>query len=76
MSITPTNLRKDIFNILDTLYDSGEVLEINRNGHIFKLIPPKKESKLDRLISHNDAVIGDSDDFISYDWSGEWKPSI
>ena len=76
MTITPTDFRKDLFNLLDMLLDTGKVLEINRNGHIFKVIPPKKIKKLDRLTAHKDAVVGDSDDFISMDWSSEWKPSI
>jgi len=76
MSITPTSLRKDIFNILDRLYESGETLEIERNGHIFKLVPPKKMKKLDKLEAHDEVVVGDSEELVSYDWSGEWKPSI
>lgn len=76
MTITPTDFRKDLFNLLDSILVSGKVLEINRNGHIFKVIPPKKRSKLDRLIAHPDAVVGNSDDFIDIDWSSEWKPSI
>ena len=76
MTITPTDFRKDLFNLLDKILDTGKVLEINRNGHIFKVIPPKKTKKLDRLVAHEDAVVGDSDDFIDIDWSHEWKPSI
>ena len=76
MTITPTDFRKDLFNLLDMLLDTGKTLEINRNGHIFKVIPPIKTKKLDRLTPHKDAVVGNSDDFISMDWSNEWKPSI
>ncbi len=76
MTITPTDFRKNLFNLLDTLLDTGKVLEINRNGHIFKVIPPKKTKKLDRLVPHKDAVVGNSDDFIDMDWSKEWKVSI
>jgi len=76
MTITPTDFRKDLFNLLDTILTTGKTLEINRNGHIFKVIPPKKIKKLDRLIPHPDAVVGDSSDFVSIDWSSEWKPSI
>ena len=76
MIITPTDFRKDLFNLLDSILASGKVLEINRNGHIFKVIPPKKSCKLDRLVAYPDAVVGNSDDFISMDWSSEWKPSI
>ena len=76
MVITPTDFRKNLFNLLDTLLETGKVLEINRNGHIFKVIPPKKTKKLDRLVPHKDAVNGNSDDFIDMDWSKEWKVSI
>ncbi|RUM61289.1 MAG: hypothetical protein DSZ03_08780, partial [Sulfurimonas sp.] len=48
--------RKDLFKLLDMLLETGKVLEINRNGQIFKVIPPKKIKKLDRLIAHQDAI--------------------
>ena len=76
MTITPTDFRKDLFNLLDMILDTGKVLEIKRNGHIFKVIPPKKTKKTDKLIPHKDAVVGNSDDLIDMDWSHEWKPSI
>ena len=37
----------------------------------FKVISPKKEKKLDRLIAHRDAIVGNSDDFVSMDWSND-----
>ena len=76
MTITPTDFRKDLFNLLDTILATGKTLEINRNGHIFKVVPPKKSQKLDRIVAHKDAVVGDSDELVSIDWSSEWKPSI
>ena len=76
MTMTPTDFKKDLFDLLDTILATGKVLEIERNGHIFKVIPPKRTKKIDRLIAHSDAVIGDSDDFVSMDWSSRWKPSI
>jgi N-acyl-D-aspartate/D-glutamate deacylase len=76
MTITPTEFRKDLFNLLDMLLETGKTLDINRNGQLFKVIPPQKIKKLDRLASHPDAVVGDSDDLVSIDWSDAWKPSI
>ncbi len=76
VTITPTDFRKDLFNLLDSLLETGKILEINRNGHIFKVIPPKRTKKLDRLVPHRDAVIGNSDDLVEMDWSREWIPSI
>jgi hypothetical protein len=76
MTVTPTDFRKNLFSLLDSILQNGKVLEINRNGHIIKVVPPKKSKKIDRLVPHEDAVGGESDDFVSMDWSGEWKPSI
>ena len=76
MTVTPTEFRKNLFSLLDSILQNGKVLEINRNGHIIKVIPPKKSKKIDRLVPHEDAVVGESDDLVSMDWSGEWKPSI
>ncbi len=39
----------------------------------FKVISPKKEKKLDRLIAHRDTVVGNSDNFVSMDWSNDRK---
>jgi hypothetical protein len=76
MTVTPTDFRKNLFSLLDGILQNGKVLEINRNGHIIKVVPPRKSKKIDRLVPHEDAVVGESDDFVSMDWSGEWKPSI
>jgi len=76
LTVAPTDFRKDPFKFLDMILDTGKVLEINRNGQIFKVIPPKKSKKLDKLTPHKDAVVGDSDDFVSMNWGDVWKPSI
>jgi len=76
MLVTPTDFRQNLFKLLDEIIQTGQTLEINRNGNIIQVIPPKKSSKLDRLVAHPDTVIGNSDEIVSIDWSGEWKPSI
>ena len=76
MTLTPTEFKNDLINLLDMMLETGKILEINKNGYIFKVIPPKKRKKLDRLTPHKDAIIGNSDDFIEMDWSKEWKPYI
>lgn len=44
---------------------------LNLWNYFFKAISPKKEKKLDKLIAHRDAVVGNSDDFVSIDWSND-----
>ena len=74
MTITPSKLREDIYNILDAVLEKGEVVEVKRKGQIIKIVPPRRRDKLASLVSHSDAVMGNSDDFVSMDWSKEWKP--
>lgn len=76
MTMTPTDFRKNLFNILDKLLESGEVLEINRNGQIFKLIPPKKQSKFDKLLWRDNVYNGTNDELINNNWGDLWKPFI
>ncbi len=74
--ITPSKLREDIYNILDSVIETGEVVEVKRKGQIIKIVPPQKAKKLDKLIQHKNVVEGDSEDLVSMDWSEAWKPSI
>lgn len=76
MTITPSKLRENLFNLLDEALESGETIEVKRKGQILKIVPPKKQSKLERLEPHPDAIVGDSEALVNLDWSREWKPFI
>ena len=76
MTITPSKLREDIYNILDTVLEKGEIIEVKRRGEIIRIMPPRKRSKLSALIPHPDAVRGESEDLVTMDWSEAWKPFI
>ena len=73
MTVTASKLRKDIYNLLDHVLETGEPLEIERKGRLLKVIPERKPSKLDRLVKH-DAIVGNPDDLVHIDWSSEWSP--
>lgn len=71
--VTPSQLRQNIYRLIDHVVDTGEPLEIHRKGHTLRLV--LDEPGLDRLgaIHTNPAVIvGDPEDLVSLDWSGEW----
>ncbi len=72
----PTELRKNIYKILDTIAETGKPVEIERNGEIFKIMCETKAGKLKRIEQkkHPKAFIGNSDDILSLDWTAEWKP--
>ncbi len=73
MPITASRLRADVYRLLDRAIETGEPLEIERNGVIVRLVPPQKRHWLDRL-QKRDAIVGDPLDLVEQDWSAEWDP--
>lgn len=72
MAITVTELRQDIFKILDSVIELGRPISVQRKGHIVQLVPPKKKHKLDNLKTR---YISDEplEAFDHIDWSHEWS---
>ncbi|HLG72825.1 MAG TPA: type II toxin-antitoxin system Phd/YefM family antitoxin [Chloroflexota bacterium] len=71
--MTATELRKNLYRLLDQVLETGEPLEIERRGQRLRIVPEQTGSKLDRLVPHPDYIAGDPEDFVHIDWSGEWK---
>jgi hypothetical protein len=71
MSIKATTLRQNIYSILDQVIESGIPVEIERKGHLLKIIAEKPHKKLERLEKH-DIIVGNPDDIIHIDWSQYW----
>jgi len=73
MQVKASNLRKNIYRLLDLVLETGEPLEIERNGRFLKVVPElRKGSKLSRLVRH-DCISGDPEEIVHLDWSGEWS---
>lgn len=73
MKTTATALRKDLYNVLDRVLETGEPVEIERNGRIVRIVADRPASRFDRLV-RRDVVVGDPGDLVAMDWSGEWTP--
>lgn len=72
MAIKASNLRKDIYRLLDQVLQTGKALKIERKGKRIKVIRDFAEGeKLARIIPH-DCIKGDPEDIVHLDWSGEW----
>jgi hypothetical protein len=72
MAITASQLRQDIYRLLDQVLSTGEPLEIERKGRTLRLVPDQPASRLSRIRVHPDVVIGDPELLVSIDWSAEW----
>lgn len=67
MSITVTELRANLYRLIDEVIETGQPLVVERNGH--KVVIERSP-----LVSRPDFVKGDPEDLVHLDWSGEWRP--
>jgi antitoxin (DNA-binding transcriptional repressor) of toxin-antitoxin stability system len=74
MVVTASELRQNIYRLLDEVLETGVPLEIERKGRRLRIVAEEPPSKLDRLVPHPDFLVGDPEDFVHIDWSHEWHP--
>lgn len=72
MEITASELRANIYKIIDHVISTGEPVEIRRKSDRVRLVPAVKRSKLERLERRDDYIKGNPEEFVHMDWSGEW----
>lgn len=72
MTVTASQLRQDIYRLLDQVLESGEPLEIVRKGRRLKLVADPPVRRLDRIVGNRESIVGDPDELVSIDWSSEW----
>jgi len=73
MPLTASKLRANIYRLLDQVLESGVPLEVERRGHLLRIVPAEG-SPLDRLPRRPDYLKGDPEELVHRDWSGEWRP--
>lgn len=70
-TVSPTELRSNIFKLLDEVLNSGIPLEINKGGRLLKIVPVEKNDKLAKLVSKPDVIVGNPDDLADIRWDKE-----
>lgn len=73
MPITATQLRRNIYRVLDEVIETGVPLEIERKGTILQIVPEEPRKKLDRL-KPRAYLRSDPEELVHLDWSREWRP--
>jgi hypothetical protein len=71
---TASKLRANIYRMLDEVLETGQPLEIERNGKTLVIAPKEEQSIWDRLPRREGFIVGDPDELIHVDWSSEWNP--
>jgi hypothetical protein len=74
MPVNATQLRANVYRLLDEILETGRPLEIERNGKVLVIAPKEAGSIWDRLPRREGAIVGDPDELIHIDWSSEWNP--
>ena len=69
-----TTLRNNIYSILDGVIESGKPVEIERKGHILKILSVDPLGKISKLKKRKTSIIeGNSNDLPNIHWEKEWK---
>ena len=77
MGITPSELRRDIYRLLDGVLDSGTPLEVERGGRLLHIVAVERSgNRLSRIRGRADGIVGDPDDLVEIDWSEHWRPQV
>lgn len=72
-TVTATELRGNIYNLLDEVLNTGVPIEINKNGKKLRIMPVDALDKLQNLISRPDVIHGNPDDLVRINWEKELK---
>ena len=67
-TVTPTELRGNIFKLLDEVLSTGVPIEINKGGRKLRIVPVGKPDKLQNIISRPDVIKGDPNDLVDIHW--------
>jgi prevent-host-death family protein len=70
-TITVTELRGNIYKLLDEVLDTGIPIEINKGDKKLRIIPVKTRNKLQNLVSRPNVIKGNPDDLVEISWEKE-----
>jgi hypothetical protein len=74
MAISASQLRANVYRLLDEVLATGQPLEIKRNDKVLVIAPKEEVSFWDRLPRRQGFIVGDPNELIHIDWSSEWNP--
>ena len=72
MKVTASQLRQNVYSILDETLETGVPVEIVRKGRVLRIVPDQKPSKLARL-KKRACIVGDLDSIVHMNWLKEWS---
>ncbi|RME74690.1 MAG: type II toxin-antitoxin system Phd/YefM family antitoxin [Chloroflexi bacterium] len=70
-TVTPTELRANIYKLLEEVLNTGVPIEINKGGRKLRIVPVEERNKLQNLVSRPSVITGDPDDLANIHWEHE-----
>jgi hypothetical protein len=70
---TASELRADVYRVLDSVLETGASVEIERKGRVLRIVADAPPSRLSRLVKRK-VLKGSADSIVHMDWSKYWKP--
>lgn len=70
-TITVTELRGNIYKLLDEVLRTGIPIEVNKGGKKLKIISSEQSNKLQNLIPRPDVINGNPEDIVNITWERE-----
>ena len=69
-TVTPTELRTNIYKLLDEVLQTGLPLEIKKGDRRLRIIPVETKGKFQNLVSRPDVIQGDPEALAKLSWEG------
>ena len=70
-TVTPTELRANIYQLLDEVLRSGVPIEVKKGDRTLRIVPVEKTDKFQNLVPRPDVIQGDPEDLVTLSWEGE-----
>ena len=67
-TVTVTELRGDIYNLLDEILATGVPLEIKKGGRKLRIVPVEPVDKFANMVFRPDVINGDPADLVHIEW--------
>lgn len=72
-TVTPTQLRANIYQLLEEILNTGIPLEINKGGQKLRIVPVEKVDKFQNLVSRPEVIQGEPEALVDIHWADAVK---
>ena len=70
-TVTPTELRANIYKLLEEVLKTGVPLEIKKGNKRLRIVPVEKADKFQNLIARPEVIAGDPEELAELSWENE-----